>query len=108
VPELSDTLNSGREGRTAMMLDILNPNSSRYPKIEDAASDMVLRGGDLTQTRLTKTISGAFLDPGSRAASYGSIEGLHGNFHTIIGGTNGHMSHPSIAAFDPIFWFHHW
>lgn len=88
-----------------MMLDILNPNSSRYPDLQDVASDMVLRGGDLTNTKLTRTISGV---PGSKAASYGSIEGLHGNYHTIIGGSNGHMSHPSIAAFDPIFWFHHW
>jgi hypothetical protein len=92
-----------------MMLDILNPNSSRYPQLEDVASDLVLRGGDLTQTKLSRTTSAASLrDPGSKAASYGSIEALHGNYHTIIGGSNGHMSHPSIAAFDPVFWFHHW
>jgi tyrosinase len=37
----------------------------------------------------------------------GSIEDFHGKYHAIIGGT-GHMSFISTAAFDPIFWMHHW
>lgn len=80
-----------------MMLDLLNPNSSRYPDIGDVASDRVLRRGDMTQTILSN----------GKPTSYGSIEALHGNFHTIVGGDNGHMAHPSIAAFDPVFWLHH-
>jgi Common central domain of tyrosinase len=109
VQELSDVLNSGREGRASMMLDILNPNSTRYPRLGDIASDLVLREGDLTQTGLSRGTSGKLpRDRDGKAATYGSIEGIHGNYHTLIGGTNGHMSHPSIAAFDPVFWLHHW
>lgn len=37
----------------------------------------------------------------------GSLEALHGNYHVMIGGA-GHMGHVPVAAFDPIFWFHHW
>jgi Common central domain of tyrosinase len=115
VQEISDALNSGREGRTSMMLDILNPNSSRYPRLEDVASDLVMQNGssvlqkgDLTDTVLSKETSGKSRDPDGKAATYGSIEGMHNNYHGLIGGSGGHMNHPSIAAFDPVFWMHHW
>ena len=35
-----------------------------------------------------------------------SLEGIHDQVHVDVGG-NGHMSDPAVAAFDPIFWFHH-
>lgn len=48
----------------------------------------------------------------------GSIEGLHNDYHVLIGGfegtfsemksKSGHMSCVPVAAFDPIFWIHHW
>jgi tyrosinase len=38
---------------------------------------------------------------------WGSLEDIHNAVHDYVGGT-GHMGDPSIAAFDPIFWFHHW
>ncbi|KIW32469.1 uncharacterized protein PV07_04014 [Cladophialophora immunda] len=108
VQQLSDALNSGREGRASMMLDILNPSSTRYPRLGDVASDLVLREGDMTQAGLSRATSGILpRDGGGRPASYGSIEALHGNYHTLVGGPNGHMSSPSIAAFDPVFWLHH-
>ena len=37
----------------------------------------------------------------------GSLESVHGNYHVFIGGS-GHMSSVPTAAFDPIFWLHHW
>ena len=41
----------------------------------------------------------------------GSLEGsVHGTYHMLIGGTTtvrGHMTNPIVAAFDPVFWFHH-
>ncbi|MCJ1439065.1 hypothetical protein MMC27_008456 [Xylographa pallens] len=47
----------------------------------------------------------------------GSLEGLHNNYHVYIGGftgtrqdiktKTGHMTCVPIAAFDPVFWFHH-
>ena len=38
----------------------------------------------------------------------GSLEDIHGNYHVLIGDTFGHMSQVPVAAFDPVFWFHHW
>ena len=44
----------------------------------------------------------------------GSLEAVHNAYHWHIGGdpfretTDGHMSSVPVAAFDPIFWFHHW
>lgn len=37
----------------------------------------------------------------------GSLEGLHNQYHGLIGGNGGHMSEVPTAAFDPIFWLHH-
>ncbi|GME60713.1 Tyrosinase [Neofusicoccum parvum] len=37
----------------------------------------------------------------------GSLESFHDFYHGQIGG-GGHMSVPELAAFDPVFWFHHW
>lgn len=45
-------------------------------------------------------------DIDGRTAS-GSLESVHGNYHVFIGGS-GHMSSVPTAAFDPIFWLHHW
>lgn len=36
-----------------------------------------------------------------------SQEGFHDQYHGILGGENGHMSIPPVAAFDPVFWLHH-
>ncbi|EXJ66952.1 uncharacterized protein A1O5_10147 [Cladophialophora psammophila CBS 110553] len=103
-----DWARAGLRGRASMMLDILNPHSTRYPRLGDVASDLVLREGDLTQTRLSRGTSRILPgEGGGRPASYGSIEALHANYHTLVGGANGHMSSPSIAAFDPVFWLHH-
>ncbi|KAK2467605.1 hypothetical protein APHAL10511_000460 [Amanita phalloides] len=35
-----------------------------------------------------------------------SLESVHDNIHVYVGG-NGHMSYPTVAAFDPIFYLHH-
>ena len=37
------------------------------------------------------------------------LEGIHNTVHVTVGGSNpsGHMSVVDVAAFDPIFWFHH-
>lgn len=45
------------------------------------------------------------------AASYLSLEYIHNNIHNWVGGFDsyvGHMTEPPVAAFDPIFWMHHW
>jgi tyrosinase len=38
---------------------------------------------------------------------YSSLEVVHDAVHDALGGNGGHMSYPDIAAFDPIFFFHH-
>jgi len=37
------------------------------------------------------------------------LEGIHGDIHVTIGGSNpsGHLASVDMAAFDPIFWLHH-
>ncbi|KAI9644994.1 hypothetical protein NHQ30_007029 [Ciborinia camelliae] len=46
---------------------------------------------------------------GSGRSGYGNIESTHDVVHVLLGGTSysGHMSIVPVAAFDPIFWFHH-
>ena len=39
--------------------------------------------------------------------TYISLDGLHNNVHGTVG-SDGHMNFPQCAAFDPIFWLHHW
>lgn len=31
----------------------------------------------------------------------------HNTMHTLIGGVTGDMTDQTMAAYDPIFWFHH-
>jgi len=38
---------------------------------------------------------------------FGSIEDIHNSYHFYVGQL-GHMGNVQVAAFDPIFWFHHW
>lgn len=51
---------------------------------------------------------------GSDARAWDSIEALHGLIHGLCGGAVingtgfGHMAQVAVAAFDPIFWLHHW
>lgn len=90
---LSNSLNSGREGRTSHSLDLIH--SKPYGNLSSVASDQLAQG-DLTFFEKRDTLNGS-----------GSLEGsLHGNYHNLIGG-RGHMSTPTLAAFDPVFWFHH-
>jgi tyrosinase len=44
---------------------------------------------------------------GQKIRNYSSLEGQHNGIHGWTGG-GGHMSYPECAAFDPIFWLHHW
>ncbi|KAF2822336.1 Di-copper centre-containing protein [Ophiobolus disseminans] len=50
----------------------------------------------------TQVSSDAFC---GRAATVGNIEAVHNNIHIKF--APGHMTPPSVAAFDPIFWLHH-
>ena len=36
-----------------------------------------------------------------------SLESIHDAIHNAVG-SNGHMAYVPWAAFDPVFWLHHW
>lgn len=42
-----------------------------------------------------------------RGANYNNLESIHDGVHALVG-DGGHMTYFSMAAFDPIFWMHHW
>ncbi|KAJ3823763.1 tyrosinase [Lentinula raphanica] len=44
--------------------------------------------------------------PDDGGSSSNSLEGIHDGVHVDVGGA-GHMSDPSVAGFDPIFFMHH-
>ncbi|KAF7327227.1 Tyrosinase [Mycena kentingensis (nom. inval.)] len=58
----------------------------------------------LTQVKSWPAFSNDNANAGGSATS--SLEGIHDGIHVDVGG-NGHMSDPSVAAFDPIFFLHH-
>jgi tyrosinase len=57
-----------------------------------------------TEYRRFTVVADQGFTTGSSAS--GSLEGIHGRYHGHIGG-NGHMGQVAVAAFDPVFWFHH-
>lgn len=44
---------------------------------------------------------------GQPTQNYPSLEGIHNNIHNFSGGS-GYLGTPATAAFDPLFWVHHW
>ncbi|KAE9400782.1 tyrosinase [Gymnopus androsaceus JB14] len=95
------------------------PTTLRYPTSDDASASE-----DISQ--LTRTLENAQLRTktynlltrvhtwpafsnhtvGDGGSASNSLEGIHDSVHVDVGG-NGHMSDPSVAAFDPIFFMHH-
>ncbi|KAK6527660.1 hypothetical protein TWF694_004640 [Orbilia ellipsospora] len=57
-------------------------------------------------TRMASTGFNKRQDDGGRARTEVSIEGIHNTIHNYTGGV-GQMGDVPVAAFDPIFWFHH-
>ena len=102
---MSDTLNSGREARCSYSLDLLN--SKPYMETWQVTTDNKLAQGQLFNVKLTKGIPFVDRQGTQRVQGSGSIEDLHNKFHVLIGG-RGVMGNPLVAAFDPIFFIHHW
>jgi len=44
---------------------------------------------------------------GQQVKDYPSLESIHNNLHGFAGGS-GYLGHPATAAYDPLFWLHHW
>ena len=90
VQDLRSVLNSQREPMVELMLRIVQDH--KYDKYLDFASTS------------PRKIDNGRLPPG---APRGSLEALHNTYHASCGG-EGHMARVPVAAFDPIFWQHHW
>ncbi|KAK3319425.1 hypothetical protein B0H66DRAFT_603970 [Apodospora peruviana] len=94
--QLSYNLNANREDECDMLLALMQDQI--YTKFTTIASDTQLARGD--------TGPGDMTSP-DRIRGNGSLEGIHNTFHGHIGGDVGHMGTPTVAAFDPVFFFHH-
>ncbi|ORY30727.1 Di-copper centre-containing protein [Rhizoclosmatium globosum] len=87
-------------------------NTVRFPTSSspDATSDV-----NALQTafkRLAPQLLGRFLEPrvglfAPTPGNYHSLEYIHDQVHGTISGNGGHMGYPEVAAYDPIFYFHH-
>jgi tyrosinase len=96
---LNRVLNSGREPRVELALDLLQKTSyNKYLNLASTQARRTVPGVDRDGRRVWKLPTG---DPS------GSLEDLHNFYHGATGG-QGHMARVPVAAFDPIFWLHHW
>lgn len=104
--DLSNTMNSGREARCSYMLDLLN--SAPYQRVQDIATDNKRFRGDMWEVDLKRSLE-QFDNRGNpiQDQTSGSIEDLHNKYHGLIGWA-GVMGNPTVAAFDPVFYIHHW
>jgi len=94
-----------------------NPSGVMNESLRDAYSRLfsIERFEDFASTQPAKRLEGQIQD-----IVYNNCESLHNSMHGWCGGSpklawgsgtplqQGHMSDPSVAAFDPLFWFHHW
>jgi tyrosinase len=43
----------------------------------------------------------------NHGGNFANVETVHDSLHISVSGRGGHMGHPDIAAFDPLFFLHH-
>lgn len=94
--------------------------TQRYPASSDPVSDLnqVLNSASVREAGASQALNmisdpayatyASFATDSASEGPAGSLEGIHNNYHVNIGGQGGHMSEVPVAAFDPIFWLHHW
>lgn len=101
---LNKTLNELRMDANRIVLDMIGDNY--YKQYDQFATAGRSRPApkDLVNDKHKQAISWSW------GGSSGNLEGLHGLYHGLIGGMGpgGHMSRVATAAFDPVFWMHHW
>lgn len=96
---LSAALNNQRESMISLTLNLLqNPSYNKYINFASTQARLVRVNDPRGGPPKWSLPSG---DP------KGSLENLHNTYHGACGG-QGHMSRVPVAAYDPIFWFHHW
>lgn len=87
--QLNTVLAQRREAEVETLLNLLY-----LPKYKDYAT--------FSNKAVRKNKEGEF-----QPTVFGSVESLHDDYHGHCGG-DGHMGRVPVAAFDPVFWLHHW
>lgn len=88
--QLNTVLAQRREGKVESLLDLFyHPKYKSFVRFSNKASKYDKEKKEWVATQ------------------YGSVESLHDGYHDYCGGT-GHMGRVPVAAFDPVFWLHHW
>lgn len=115
------------KGSSELWGDVWKPVTSRYP-IEDKPVtsmnhelNMAREGNNTLFNTMVQDLAYKYYNDFSTNASNafgggevgsfhpsGSLENIHNSYHWLIGGSEGTMNDPDIAAFDPVFWIHHW
>lgn len=94
IQRLNAVMNKDRENRNTTFLYFLTDWYDTYQKFSNNGA------------KVTK--------PDGTVEPHSGLEQLHGGYHITIGGYSqartlgGHMSRVPVAAFDPVFWLHHW
>ncbi|KAF9044148.1 tyrosinase [Panaeolus papilionaceus] len=81
-------------------------NVTRLRRVLQSAQSDITQSTYSMLTRVRTWPAFASHTVGDGGSSSNSIEAVHDSIHVYVGG-NGHMSDPSVAAFDPIFFLHH-
>lgn len=98
---LNKTLNEFRMDANRYLLDLI---SQPYYKSYDIFATQGRPGGSGRSAPKDKVHPQASTNA---FGSSGSLESMHGLYHGLCG-SGGHMGRVAVAAYDPIFWFHHW
>lgn len=100
VSAMNNNLNKIREDEMRASLSMIEAGAySNFLAI--STTGVIIKGADPDTNKILQD-------------NTGSLEGLHNNYHVYVGGfsgndsNTGHMSCVPVAAFDPVFWIHHW
>lgn len=106
IPDSVEALNQAvnRERENSVRMSLVFMEDGAYNRYEDMSTNATTLQNPL----------------GDGADVTGGLEDVHGTYHVLVGGEfsnpnspddgapAGHMTSVPTAAFDPIFWFHHW
>lgn len=96
---VNNTLNMVRQATVIQALDLMSTPYDKYLDFAAESPRWVLDSNKqvMRDNRGNPLVNGP----------HGSLEDIHNGYHVYVGG-NGHMGRVPVAAFDPVFWLHHW
>lgn len=103
----------GTENNDSIVATLRNPNSDPddWPANLGTLADGVYRLFTAEYMSNYEAFATSRYGPNPTPQDYASLEAVHNAIHDMTGGfssTFGHMANVPVAAFDPIFWLHHW